>query len=183
MFERFHRDARDAVVEAQAVAREAGSRTIDGRHVLIALLDAPGPAATALRSVGVDIPALAAHVRREVRAGGLDAEALAALGIDLDAVRARADAVFGEGALDRPAHACRSGHLPFTADAKKSLELALREAVRLRSKEIDGGMLLLGILRATGSPAERDLRQALAAVDADPGTLRAAVENPEAQAS
>jgi ATP-dependent Clp protease ATP-binding subunit ClpC len=42
----------------------------------------------------------------------------------------------------------RSIHLPFSAAAKKALELSLREAVRLGERQIDDDHLLLGLLRA-----------------------------------
>jgi ATP-dependent Clp protease ATP-binding subunit ClpA len=183
MFERFTADARDAVVEAQLVARTAGSRSIDPRHVLVALAEARGLAATALHSVGVDTEALASRLRSQILAGGLDAAALATLGIDLGAVRDRADAVFGDGALDRVSRRAPKGHIPFTSEAKKALELALREAVRLRSSTIHGGHLLLGILRTSGSPAAIELSRALADAGSDIAALRSAVEHPEAEAS
>ena len=105
------------------------------------------------------------------------------MGIDLEAVRASADAVFGKDALDRAGRAPVKGHIPFTADAKKALELALREAVRLRTNRIDGAMLLLGTLRGTGSPAELVLSRALAEAGSSPSALRLAVERAAAQAS
>jgi ATP-dependent Clp protease ATP-binding subunit ClpA len=183
MFERFSKEARAAVVGAQLVARRAGSRSIDTRHVLVALAEADGPAAHALRTVGVDPAGLATRLHDDLRRGGLDPEALATLGVDLDAVRARADVVFGRGALERGTGRVPRGHIPFTPDAKKALELALREVVRLGASTIDGGHLLLGILRATGSPAEVVLRRTLAAAGSDPAALRAAVEVPERRAS
>ena len=183
MFERFTAEARDVVVRAQTVARESGTRSIDGRHLLLGLAETAGPAADALASVGLDPARLARDLRAELQSGGLDAEALASVGIDLEAVRASADAVFGKDALDRAGRAPLKGHIPFTADAKKSLELALREAVRLRTNRIDGAMLLLGTLRGTGSPAERTLSRALAAVGSSPSALRLAIERSAAQAS
>lgn len=148
MFETFSREARGAVTGAQQVAREVASRTIDTRHLLIALAEGAGPAATALRNTGINLHPFTTALRAELAAATIDPEALAGLGIDLDAVRERADAAFGPGALD---HAGRnSGHIPLTPDAKKSLELALREAIRLKQRSIDGRHLLLGILRADG---------------------------------
>lgn len=147
MFERFTREARTAVVGAQQVARDVGSRHVDTTHLLVALLEQDGPAARAVDALGVDRAALASRARADLRSGGLDADALAGLGIDLDAVRRQADAVFGRGALERAGRS-PSGHIPFTPDAKKSLELALREAVRLKQSSIRGSHLLLGILRA-----------------------------------
>ena len=67
MFERFSREAREAVVGAQAVAHAAGSRSIDTRHVLVALAGRKGPASRGLRSAGVDPAGLADHLRDEVR--------------------------------------------------------------------------------------------------------------------
>lgn len=180
MFERFTREARAAVVGAQTVARDVGSRSIDTRHVLVALAESAGPASDALRAAGTDPARLATRLRDDLRAGGLDGEALASLGIDLDAVRRQADAAFGEGALTRGTGRAPKGHIPFAPDAKKTLELALREAVRLGSSGIDGGHLLLGVLRGTGSPAEAALRRELAAAGSDAGALRLAVERRQA---
>ncbi|WP_277208748.1 Clp protease N-terminal domain-containing protein [Isoptericola croceus] len=175
MFEKFSKESRAAVVAAQTVAREAGSASIDTRHVLVALASTPGPAADALRRSGLDPADVAEALRADLRSGGIDAEALAALGVDLEAVRRETDAVFGAGALDRAGRKARKGHIPFTPDAKKALELALREAVRLQDKTIDGRHVLLGILRAdcTGG---RALERALHDAGYDVATLRTAVE-------
>lgn len=183
MFERFTRDAREVVIAAQSVARDSRSRAIDSRHLLLALVGAGGAAPDALRQIGVEPTELATALRTELRASGLDGDALASVGIDLTAVRERADAVFGDGALDRGRRTPVTGHLPFTADAKKSLELALREAVRLRTHRIDGAALFLGLLRAAGSPAEVSVRQALSAAGVDAAALRAALEETAARAS
>jgi len=183
MFERFTADARQVVVGAQTVARECGARAIDGRHLLLELTETAGTAADALTSVGLDPALLAQALRMELTSGDLDAEALASVGIDLEAVRASADEVFGQGALDRARRSPTKGHLPFTADAKKALELALREAVRLHTNRIDGAMLLLGTLRGTGSPAELVLSRALTEVGSTPEALRLAVEREVAKAS
>jgi ATP-dependent Clp protease ATP-binding subunit ClpA len=162
MFERFTKDARSAVVDAQQVARTAHSDQIDSRHLLVALAEADGPARTALSDGGLDVADLAARARARIEAGdALDPEALAAVGIDLDEVTRRTEATFGEGALTRAGRILRGRrkHVPFTPDAKKSLELALREAIRLGSKQIHGGHLLLGLTRAE-SPARSLLSDA-----------------------
>ena len=176
MFERFTADARQVVVGAQTTARESGARAIDGRHLLLGLTETAGTATDAMTSVGLDPVRLAHDLREELTSGGLDAEALSSVGIDLEAVSATADAVFGRGALDRARRSPTKGHLPFTADAKKALELALREAVRLHISRIDGAMLLLGMLRGTGSPAELVVSRALAEAGSTPEALRLAVE-------
>jgi ATP-dependent Clp protease ATP-binding subunit ClpA len=175
MFERFTKDARAAVVEAQTVARQVGTASIDTRHLLVALAESPGAAADALRGVGLDPARVAAAARAELSSGGLDGAALAALGIDLEAVRRRADATFGPGALERAGGRRPRGHIPFTPDAKKALELALREAIRLGDRTIDGAHVLLGVLRAD-CPAGRVLEPALHDAGTDVPSLRAAVE-------
>lgn len=171
MFERFSKEARAAVVAAQTIAREAGSPSIDSRHLLAALVEADGPALDAIAAVGLDPDAVSTRLRTDIRSGGLDGEALASLGIDLESVRRRTDETFGPGALDRAGRPPRKGHVPFTPDAKKALELALREAVRLQDRAIDGGHLLLGILRAD-CPGGRVLQEA----GADVAELRREVE-------
>lgn len=147
MFERFTKEARTAVVAAQEVAHTTATRSIDSRHLLVALAESSELVRRALHETGADVDALAAQVRAELRAGGVDADALAGIGIDLAAVRRQADAVFGEGSLERAGRKS-GGHVPFTPDAKKTLELALREAIRLKRREIHSGHLMLGILRA-----------------------------------
>jgi ATP-dependent Clp protease ATP-binding subunit ClpA len=175
MFERFSSDARATVVGAQEVARRRGAASIDTVHLLLALAAQEGPATGALTRVGVtarDLDRLAATAES---GDVLDADALAALGIDLDAVRARTDAAFGPGALDRAGRGGRRGHVPFTKDAKKTLELSLREAVHEGSRSIDSGHVLLALLRADGTTAHRTLTAALTEAGSDAAGLRAAL--------
>jgi ATP-dependent Clp protease ATP-binding subunit ClpA len=54
---------------------------------------------------------------------------------------------------------------------KKALELALREAIRLKHRTIDGRHLVLGMLRA-----ECPARGSLVSAGVDPARLRAALE-------
>ena len=171
MFERFTHDAREAVTTAQEVARETSSRSIDTRHLLLALVTTDGTARTALRESGTDVEALAARGRADLRAGSIDADALAGIGIDLDAVRRQADAAFGPDALQRAGRRSRR-HVPFSTDAKKAIELSLREALRLRHTSIDSRHLLLGIMRST-SPGRALLQKA----GVDTGALRKALED------
>ncbi|GAA1569159.1 Clp protease N-terminal domain-containing protein [Actinomadura kijaniata] len=183
MFERFSRHARLAVVTAQEVARELGDGEIGTEHVLLGLLEADGSAAATLRAHGLDPGGLRArldHARRPE--GPLDAEALRLIGIDLEAVRAAAEWSFGEGALDAPAgrfRKSRKGHIPFTKQAKKSLELALRHAIRLKQNHISSGHVLLGVLHDPEFTSVRVLRAAGADVDA----LRADVTRRIAEAA
>ena len=173
MLERFTREARSVVVTAEELSRRTGTHRIDTRHLLARVALTDGPGRSALEATGMNVDSLSGSVTADLSSEGLDASALAAIGIDLAAVRERAETVFGTGALDRPRG--RTGRVPFAPDAKKSLELALREAIRLKQARIDTGHLLLGILRAD-CPG----RTALVAAGADPGALRRELESPSA---
>lgn len=147
MFERFTKRARTVVVHAQEIAREHRSPTIRSEHLLLGLFAVPdGLAATILQRLQVD----RADVEADLGRGApFDAEGLATLGIDLDEVRRQAEETFGPGALDRTRAArgrWHGGHIPFERDAKKALELALREAVRLGHGFIGTEHVLLGLL-------------------------------------
>jgi ATP-dependent Clp protease ATP-binding subunit ClpA len=150
MFERFTDEARLVVRLSQEEARRLRHPFIGTEHLLIAMLEeGHGPAARALRGRDLDTPDLRRRILGIVRppGGGLDPEALATLGIDLEAVRRVTEATFGPGALDTSGGRLRSGHIPFSKRAKKTLELSLREAVRLRHDHIGTGHILLGLLR------------------------------------
>ncbi len=171
MFERFTPDAREVVVLAQEEARALRHDAIGSEHLLLSLLRLHTPTTAVLRRHGLDHDAVAGAVA--ARAGGedLDGEALRTLGIDLDTVRDVAEATFGPGALDAPSHRRRHGgpaHIPFTAGAKKVLELSLREALAMRSRSITDGHIALGLLRGGGTALE-----VLRERGADPGALRA----------
>lgn len=146
MFERFTRHARAAVIDAQEVARDVGAGQIDSRHLTLSLLRVPGEPAEALGRLGVDGPALAEQATARLADDDLDPEALGTIGIDLAQVTRRTDEVFGIGALRRAGR--ERGRLRFRRDAKKALELALREAVALGDRSIETRHLMLGILRA-----------------------------------
>jgi len=169
MFERFTDDARAVVVGAQTEARALGHHWLGTEHVLLALVARSGsPVAAVLARLGVTELRVRERVAAELGVGPADdATALADLGIDLEEVRRRAEQRFGPGALDdaaapargprrlfRRARSCPTGpptgHIPFTRRAKKSLELAVREALAAHSREIREEHLLLGLVRAEG---------------------------------
>ncbi|GAA5101110.1 Clp protease N-terminal domain-containing protein [Nocardia iowensis] len=170
MFERFTRSARTAVVMAQEDARELRSPNIEVEHVLLGLLSQSEPELKALLAeAGIThdgvMSALAARGKFEPL-GEEDAAALRSIGIDLDAVRESLEANFGEDALDRAVPPERRGlfgwgsggnlgHIPFTKEAKKVLELSLREALARKDKAIESAHVLLGILRAPNQTTER----------------------------
>jgi ATP-dependent Clp protease ATP-binding subunit ClpA len=179
MFERFTADARAVVVAAQAEARALRHGVIGTEHLLLGMLaERDGPAAALLAGWGLDADAVRAEVERRAGAGepGIDADALAAIGIDLDEVRDRVERTFGPGALGRRRRARRrglgatAGTLPFSAHARKALELALREALALGDRHIGAEHVLLGLVRS-GGVAEAILR----ARGVDHGAVRAAL--------
>ncbi|GAA1015559.1 hypothetical protein Aple_050650 [Acrocarpospora pleiomorpha] len=166
MFERFTDEARQVVQRAQAEARRLSHQHTGTEHVLLGLLaDPESPAAKALR--GIDHAqaeaAIQALVRQPCHGEPLDADLLGTLGIDLDAVREKVEASFGPGSLDRAPFRTRRGalvsgrHLSWTPKAKKALELSLREALALKSKEINTTHLLLGLIREGSGLAIRVL--------------------------
>jgi ATP-dependent Clp protease ATP-binding subunit ClpA len=193
MFERFTHAARDAVIRAQAESRELHHPLIGTEHLLLALLRGDeqrgsGHLARLLAPQGVTADTVHDEIVRRVGRGAsavrdtaADDAALRAIGIDINAVRRAIEDSFGPGALDLPPAAApkRRGllrrvlphHQPFSAKAKKSIELSLREALDLRHRELTEEHLLLGILReGTGLGA-----QILHEAGVDLHDLRAAV--------
>jgi hypothetical protein len=80
---------------------------------------------------------------------GIGAQALEAMGLSLESVRERVEE------LVPPGKKSLSGHIPFTPRAKKSLELALREALQLGDSYIGTEHILLGMHReGTGVAAQ-----------------------------
>ena len=73
---------------------------------------------------------------------GLAAMAIEALGVPLDSARDALVAVLPPSSVDQPV----SGRIPFTGGAKKVLELAVREALKLGHNYIGTEHLLLGVL-------------------------------------
>ncbi|GAA4202332.1 hypothetical protein GCM10022252_58340 [Streptosporangium oxazolinicum] len=157
MFERFHREARQAVILAQENARRLRHDVIGTEHILLGLLDQPESlSARVLGRHGLDHSGAYRAVTRLTPpkpGDALDAEALESIGIDLSAIREKVEAAFGPGALDRRPRTDRRGrvlggsHIPFSPRAKKTLELSLREAVNLKHNHIGDGHILLGVLR------------------------------------
>ncbi|WP_182875905.1 Clp protease N-terminal domain-containing protein [Microbispora sp. H10670] len=157
MFERFTEDARQAVRQAVEEARRLRHGQAGTEHLLLGLLSVTDSASARLLAArGVDrerVRTEILRIRGNAAGGEIDAEALETIGIDLSAVRRKVEEAFGPGALDHEAPRGRRG-IPaggrwstVTPRSKKVLELALREAVALKSKEIRDGHILLGIIR------------------------------------
>jgi ATP-dependent Clp protease ATP-binding subunit ClpA len=80
---------------------------------------------------------------------GIGAQALEAMGLSMESVRERVEE------LVPPGKKSLTGHIPFTPRAKKSLELALREALQLGDNYIGTEHILLGMHReGTGVAAQ-----------------------------
>ena len=73
--------------------------------------------------------------------GGVAAQALDRFGMTLAGAREEVKAIIGIG------KGAVSGHIPFTPRAKKTLELALREALQLNHNYIGTEHILLGVIR------------------------------------
>lgn len=131
MFERFTDDARRVLVRAQEVTSELRSPYIRRHHLLISVIDTAG-----------DDDAVSA--------------VFADAGIDRTDLRARlvSSVTATEAALDEP-----RTKPDFTAEAKKALELSLREALRLGHNYISGLHLMLGILRGADGPLADVLKE------------------------
>jgi ATP-dependent Clp protease ATP-binding subunit ClpA len=157
MFERFTAEARAAVVGAQVHARALHHGNLGAEHLLLGVAEQPA-GARLLQRLGVDPAGLRHEMASRGEADGFDEDALAAMGIDLDAIRARVEERFGPGALDRPPGRgrCRRGasgrHMPFTPQAKKVLEISLREATALGDRHIGAEHLLLALAREHALP-------------------------------
>jgi ATP-dependent Clp protease ATP-binding subunit ClpC len=72
---------------------------------------------------------------------GIAAKALESLGVSLQSARDQVEKMVGRG--KRPP----SGHIPFTPEAKKVMELSLREALQFGDNFISTEHILLGLLR------------------------------------
>ena len=79
--------------------------------------------------------------------------ALERFGMSLESARDEVSAIVGTGQV------AASGHIPFTPRAKKTLELALREALQLHHNYIGTEHILLGVIREGEGVGAQVLRQ------------------------
>ncbi|HEX8802802.1 MAG TPA: Clp protease N-terminal domain-containing protein, partial [Acidimicrobiales bacterium] len=139
MFERFTGSARRTVVLAQEQARLRHDRVIGTEHLLLGVVRVDGPAQAALTAVGVAPGQLDAAVAAPGTATGTEPGSGPAPG---GADRAPTG--------DTPPVEV-GGHIAFSSHCKKALELALREALSMGHPAVDGGHILLGVLRVPHS--------------------------------
>lgn len=177
MFERFTDAARSAVTTAYQQAWELHAPTMAVEHLLLGVLTTSDSEIRELCAAhGLTAEAVRTALQHSATIDGLgsdDAAALQFIGIDLTAVRERLESIFGTGALDqtRPERAApKRGRLRVSREAKKALELSLREAVAHGDRRIEAGHLMLGVLRAADEPTrqlvgdednQRELRHAV----------------------
>lgn len=177
LFERFTEEARTVVSLAVEQADELGHDSVGTQHLLLALLSPKtGAGYQVLHDAGLD----AVRVREVVRLrtpgdGSLtreDAESLRSVGIDLDVVLEHLTESFGPEAI--PPGQPRRGRPRlsprFSRPAKKTLQLALREAIWLKAGAIGSEHILLGLLRCDDS----DINAVLAELGVTSDDLRKA---------
>jgi ATP-dependent Clp protease ATP-binding subunit ClpA len=85
--------------------------------------------------------------------GGFAFRALQGFGMSLEGAREEVTAIVGRGS------GAPSGHIPFTPRAKKTLELALREALQLHHDYIGTEHILLGVIREGEGVGAQVMRQ------------------------
>jgi ATP-dependent Clp protease ATP-binding subunit ClpA len=175
MFERFTKDARSAVVEAQVAARQAKSGHVEPAHLLLGVIAVPGgTGCQTLVDAGVDLVRLTADLfdrgQPNEELGGLtaaDVDALSSLGVDaadlverLGVPAGGADARTRRSRWHSRGRDDATGHLRFTVGAKAALARSLREALELGDRHIGSEHVLLGVVAV-----DPDVRTVLALDD------------------
>jgi ATP-dependent Clp protease ATP-binding subunit ClpA len=159
IFNRFAGEARACVGAAVEEARGLGHDSVGDEDLLLGILRADeGMAAEALSSLELDLRSAREESEK------MTAEALARIGVSLEDIRGEAG-----GSLDMRIPEGR--RIPFSPAAKKALERALAEAVRLGDRRIGTGHVLLGILGNADGVAVRMLARMGAPVPAVEGRV------------
>jgi ATP-dependent Clp protease ATP-binding subunit ClpC len=104
---------------------------------------------------------------------GVAARVLESLGVELEDARARVEESVGRGE-PRP-----SGQIPFTPEAKRALELSLREALSLGHNHIGTEHVLLGVIRVEDGVATQVLAGYGLAADRIRDEVVRALANPQ----
>jgi ATP-dependent Clp protease ATP-binding subunit ClpA len=132
VFERFTKAGSNTTSRALDAARRLGAEQVEPEHLLLALAEGDAdPAARALHEIGVDGDAVAEAIEQDLVAA-LEAVGVPASVLASTPVRPRGD---------RPG---------FSAQAKRALELAVREALRRGDRRIGTEHVLLALLRRPG---------------------------------
>ena len=145
IFNRFAKEARACVEAAVEEARALGHDSLGDEDLLLGILRADEDLATeALSSLGVKLEGAREESER------VASDALSSVGISLEDIRAQAGDAFDWRIPE-------GRRIPFSPRAKKVLERALREAVRMRDSRIGAEHVLLGILGNEDGTAVRML--------------------------
>ena len=173
MFERFTKEARGVVSAAVEQAGALGHDSVSTQHLLLGLLSPEaGAGYQVLHGAGLQADRVREIIRRRTPAHGVltqeDAESLRTMGIDLDLVLERLAESFGPDAV--PHGQPRRARGRFSRPAKKTLQLALREAIWLKAGAIGSEHILLGLLRCEDS----DINAVLAEFGVKSEALRSA---------
>jgi ATP-dependent Clp protease ATP-binding subunit ClpA len=145
IFNRFAKEARRSVEAAVAEARMLGHDSIGDEDLMLGILRADeGVAAEVLSSLGVTLEVARQESER------MASDALSSVGISLEDIRTEAGEAFDWSLPD-------DRRIPFSPRAKKVLERALGEAVRLRDNHLGTEHILLAILRCEDGTAVRML--------------------------
>ena len=145
IFNRFAKEARECAEAAVEEARLLGHDSVGDEDLLLGILRADGGVASqALSSLGVTREAV-----RE-QSEELLSDALSSIGISLEEARRSAGEAF-EMRLPN------ERRIPFSPRAKKALEQALPEALRVGDNRLTPEHVLLGILRNGDGTAVRIL--------------------------
>jgi ATP-dependent Clp protease ATP-binding subunit ClpA len=147
VFDKFSDEARRVVVLAHEEARRLDHDCIGAEHLLVAVL----------RQCATDT-------------GSTAAQALAQLGIEPSA------AIETIGLTPGPPNPAVAAHIPFTQDAKQTLEGALRES--MGNVAIAPDHVLLALLRLGGRAPGARLAEAIAALGLSYAELRQALRHP-----
>jgi ATP-dependent Clp protease ATP-binding subunit ClpA len=128
VFERFTEPARQVIVLAQQGTVTLGHDRVDTEHLLLGIVEEPK---------------------------GLGGRVLESLGITAERVREEMPRAAGHGQAVRGEPGAAGRQVPFTPEAKKAMELALREALALGHDYIGSEHLLLGLVRDGDNTALR----------------------------
>ncbi len=151
---RFTRESRRCVEAAVQEAVELGHDSVGDEDLLLGILRVDdGISAGALASLGVTLEA----VRSESEE--MTSEALASIGISLEDIHREVGNVFGWGLTD-------AREVPFSPRAKRALEEALKQALRMGDNFVTTEHVLLGIIANGDGTAVRILARLGVSTDA-----------------
>jgi len=157
MFERFTKEARNAVTAAVAEAEQRDTSRVGTEHLLLAVIATGSAHLSQLASLGLTEEVL----RHEL--DEMESQALGSVGIDQQLI---------ESAMSAPRTRTRRRHRPFTGAAKDVLRNALLEAEALGHRRIGGAHIMLAM---TTLPPQDRVTRLLEAAGTGSSALRTAL--------